>query len=126
MRDVFTSLLSGLLLLVNVAEADGPEGARLLRACGAAVKQQDGLKISDEELADSLWCIGYVMGFLDALAVSNSTASARQLVCLPRQGITNDQAVRIVVKYLRENPGVLHESSRASVFIALAKAFPCR
>ena len=115
-----------LLLLVPVANGQGYDGAKFLRACSAEVKQQDGLQVSQEESIEALWCISYVSGFLDALAVSDSMAPARKAICLPQRGITTDQAARILVKYLRDNPEKLHQSGRISLFVALTKIFPCR
>ena len=106
--------------------AQGPEGSALLRACGAAVKQADGGRLSDDETVQSLYCIGYVSGFLDAMSVTVSTTGGRQNVCLPQRGITNDQAIRVFVKFLRENPQTLHESGRMSLYISLSRAFPCK
>ena len=111
----------------SISEAQESDGARFLRACGAAVKHQDGVTVSEQESLESLWCIGYVQGFVDSISVMQSLSSGnRQTVCLPQRGVANDQAVRIFVKYLRDNPQTLHESGRASLYIALAKAFPCR
>jgi Rap1a immunity proteins len=110
----------------SLSEAQDLDGVRLLRACGAAVKQQDGMNVSDQDMLESLWCIGYVQGFLDSISITQSVTGSRQGVCLPPQGVANDQAVRILVKYLRDNPQSLHESGRSSLYIALAKAFPCR
>ena len=127
MRAALSFLLITLALGIPVGTvAQGSEGARFLRACGAAVKQQDGVSVSDQEMIESLWCIGYVSGFVDSLSISQSTGGGRQTVCLPQQGISNDQAIRIFVKYLRDNPGTLHETGRVLLYIALAKAFPCR
>ena len=108
------------------SQGQGPEGTQLLRACGAAVKQQDGVNISDQEMIESLWCIGYVAGFLDSMSIAQTLGGGRQGVCLPQRGIQNEQAIRILVKYLRDNPQHLHETGRMSLYIALGKAFPCR
>jgi hypothetical protein len=108
------------------AAAQGPDGSTFLRACNAAVKQSDGGKVSDEEGVHSLYCIGYVSGFLDAMSLTVTTTGAKRNVCLPQAGITNDQAIRIFVKYLRDNPAILHETGRTSLYLALAKAFPCK
>ncbi|MFT5708871.1 MAG: hypothetical protein ACI9ES_003175, partial [Oceanospirillaceae bacterium] len=45
--------------------------------------------------------------------------------CLPENGMSSNQQVMVVTKYLKENPNKLHETARSSVFIALAKNFPC-
>jgi hypothetical protein len=115
-----------LVLLPSASRAQGPPGSELLQACGAAEKQSDGIKISDEEAIGSIYCIGYISGFLDSLALSSAASDGGQKICLPQRGITNDQAVRVLVKFLRENPQTLHESGRMSLYIALARTFPCR
>ena len=43
----------------------------------------------------------------------------------PPDGTTNGQAVRIVVKYLRDHPEELHKHDSVLAFTALKAAFPC-
>ncbi|MFJ1254088.1 Rap1a/Tai family immunity protein [Cupriavidus sp. CuC1] len=119
-------ILSLLLALVSGVAMSAPTGADLLRSCGAVVKQQDGITISVDESAESIWCIGYVAGFLDAVGMTPPKVNGKQAICLPPNGITNDQAIRLVVKWLRENPDGLHQSGRTEALIALSKAFPCQ
>lgn len=111
--------------LASASNAQGSDGSFYLQACGAAVKQADGGELSPEESVASIFCIGYVSGFLDAHSLVTTQTGAKKAICTPERGITNDQAIRIFVKFLRENPDQLHESGRMSLFIALAKAFPC-
>ncbi len=125
-RAIFISVAILCGIGASPAYAQVADGSRFLGACGAAMKQADGIQISDTELAESIWCIGYVSGFMDSLSISAKVNPGRQPACLPAQGITNDQAIRIFVKYLRENPGQLHESGRMSFMVSLAKVFPCR
>ncbi len=130
MKGKFGKLARLVLLLIAVAPASvaaqGADGARFLNACGAAVKQQDGVNISHDEVIGSVWCVGYVAGFVDSISVAPKIGGTRQNICLPQQGISNEQAIRLFVKYLRENPQVLHESGRMSLFITLAQTFPCK
>lgn len=102
-----------------------PTGEDLLEACSATVKQQDGGHLSDAELARSFWCVTYLSGFLDAVGLTSSMYG-KPAICLPANGISNDQLARIVTKWLRDNPEHLHESGRMETMIALAKAFPCQ
>ena len=71
--------------------------------------------------------MSYLSGFLDGHELAASTFESRykRVMCPPKGGIENEQVVRIVVKYLREHPEELHATDRVSVFIALARAFPC-
>jgi hypothetical protein len=50
----------------------------------------------------------------------------KALFCTPESGITNDQAARVVVKYLREHPERLHEKESLLAMAAFAEAFPCK
>src|SRR5262245_59839768 len=102
------------------------DGSAMLRVCGAAVKQAGGGDLTDEESIHALYCVGYVSGFLDALSVTANTPGARQNVCLPQSGITNDEVIQLFVKFLRENPQTLRESGRMSLNIALSRVFPCK
>ena len=108
-----------------LAFAQGEDGSFYLRACSAAIKQADGGALSPEEADASIFCIGYVAGFLDANSLSSARNRASRIICMPERGITNDQGIRIFVKYLRDNPHILHESGRMSLYLSLAKALPC-
>jgi len=110
----------------GTAKAQGQDGSFFLQACSAAVKQADGTQLSQEESLLALYCASYVSGFLDAMSLTVTTTKGNKVVCTPERGITNDQAARILVKYLRENPKTLHQSGRMSLYVALAKAFPCK
>jgi hypothetical protein len=45
--------------------------------------------------------------------------------CVPKEGVSNIQAARIVVKYLKENPEKQHDLGITLAIQALSKAFPC-
>jgi len=114
-----------LVLLVATevrAELDGNE---LLRRCDSIVKQLDGKQLGADEQMGADFCAGYLIGFSDSHSIETLIQSTPYF-CFPPQGIEVAQQVRIVVKYLKDNPAILHESARTSVAIALAKAFPCK
>ena len=113
------------VLCISESHAQGQDGSFYLQACGAAIKQSDGVALTAEEGSPAVYCIGYVAGFLDSHSLAMTQSGAKKSICTPERGITNDQAIRIFVKYLRENPKFLHESGRMSFFVSLAKAFPC-
>lgn len=78
-RAACITLLS--LLLAPHASAQGTKGTELLRACSATVKQADGGSITAEETVQSVWCVGYVSGVMDGLAVMGWKGGATR-VCL--------------------------------------------
>ena len=77
-------------------------------------------KLYDECTSGSFVCSVYVIGVSDALI-----AVKPNLFCAPL-GITVDQEVAVVVKYLRDHPETWHYSVSSEVGVALKKAFPCK
>lgn len=121
----YVTLAAMPLVFAMPCTAESTTALIVLQGCGATVKQIDGSEISIEESIASTWCVGYVSGMLDGVRIAPQLNKGPPLVCSPEGGITNEQAVRVVVKYLRAKPEILHESARIHVLIALAKAFPC-
>ncbi len=101
-------------------------GNDILRSCGPIVNMLDGKKIDLKEETQGLWCTGYISGLLDGIALSPIKVDGKDVLCLPKDGISNDQAIRIVVKWLREHPDKLHLSGRMEALISLVKSFPCK
>jgi hypothetical protein len=116
------------LLLLGSGSAWGQmDGNFILQDCGNIVKQQDGgAELDTLAMTKGLFCVGYVAGLNDAFRMAPTLSRSQPFYCPPERGISNDQVVRIVVKYLRDNPAQIHESARGSVLIALSRAFPCR
>jgi Rap1a immunity proteins len=110
----------------SIAQAQEQDGSFFLQACDATVKQSDGGELSQQESLLALYCASYISGFLDATSLTSFSTKGQKNICTPDQGIANDQAARILVKYLRENPELLHQSGRTSVYVALVQAFPCK
>jgi hypothetical protein len=71
-------------------------------------------------------CMGYVQGFIDAMALSNSLHPGQPFFCFPTSGIRVEQMMRVIEKYLRDHPNELHMPLGAEVGLALAKGFPCK
>ena len=105
-------MLIGMLLLLTQATAP---------PVPAVEQQQTGSWLSsacEEAVATSgSTCLTYVTGVFDALRLL-------QVVCAPA-GVTNDQAARVVLKFLRDNPQRLHEHRVVLTVEALVRAFPC-
>ncbi|HKV61344.1 MAG TPA: Rap1a/Tai family immunity protein [Candidatus Acidoferrum sp.] len=73
-------------------------------------------------------CLGWVEGFAEGFLVYGELLNVPKkdrMACLPR-GVTTIQMVRVIQKYLAENPGKAHRPTRYVASIALAGAFPCR
>ena len=73
-------------------------------------------------------CLGWVEGFAEGFLVYGELLNVPKkdrMACVPG-GVTNIQLVRVIQKYLAENPGKAHRATRYVASIALAGAFPCR
>lgn len=73
-------------------------------------------------------CLGWVQGFEDGFLVYGELLNVPRkdrMACVPR-GVTTVQLVRVIRKYLAENPAKAHRPTRYIASIALAGAFPCR
>ena len=99
----------------------------LLTKCTLEVRRLDGVKLEKvSEALDVALCSAYLLGFNDGIRVESTLRFASGgRICLPKQGITHNQLVRVVVKWLRENPENLQRNARVEVYIAIGKAFPC-
>jgi hypothetical protein len=69
-----------------------------------------------------------VEGFADGFTVHDELLSVPRkdrMACVPHE-VTTIQVVRVIKKYLADNPGKAHRPTRYIASIALAGAFPCK
>lgn len=69
-------------------------------------------------------CVSYVRGVSDTVFFYRSVLKKDERFCEPA-GVTNGQRVRIVVKYLEDNPKMLNRSDMVLIWNALMDAYPC-
>lgn len=73
-------------------------------------------------------CLGWVEGFREGFTVHDELLGVPQrdrMVCMPR-GVTTIQAIRVIEKYITDNPAKAHRLTRYNASVALARAFPCK
>jgi hypothetical protein len=119
------------------AATDQESGNRLLEMCSISVKILDNTVQPTDDLTDASSCVSYVHGFTDAMHIAVAAARAsvpsgnlapnvtRVLACIPAE-VTGGQLVRIVTKFLTDNPERLHENRGILAMLALNRAFPCK
>jgi hypothetical protein len=107
-------VVAGLLLTAQVVKADMPavSGHDLLLGCPYFL---NGKYHNIDEAIGGATCSALVAGIAYVWTAN---------VCQP-QGITVGQQVRIVLKYLSENPKELHKLAQEIIFEALKQAWPC-
>jgi len=85
--------------------------------------------ISHGDMVDGASCVGYVMGVVDdhfsCQINEKSPVDPTKHFCLP-DGVTPNQTVRVIVKWLEDHPARLHEKAIGLVLTALRENFPCR
>jgi len=100
-------------------------GSKFLEICSDIDNQPNGDLI---RIHNHATCLGWVEGFRDGFSVHDELLGVPEkdrMVCVPR-GITTIQIVRVMEKYIAENPDKAHRATRFIASIALARAFSCK
>ena len=106
------------------SKAFGSDGNELLVHCKAVITGIEDSKSRDTELAlKATACIGIVRGMLVASIFYESNSNSN-ILCFPDK-LTTKQAIRIVVKFLEDNPKKLHESDHSLIMESLYNAYSC-
>lgn len=105
------------------------DGNWLIEVCQDALNSMETKDVRYELTTG--YCLGYVGGVRDSLLWQNVLKDNvhlpdRLTVCYPNAKITNGQAVRIVVDYLKRNPAILHHPAFILTINAFQEAYPCK
>lgn len=113
-----------LILFFNISICKSDiSGNDLLNSCNDAIRvinnnyYAPNLYRIPEQFFNSGFCFGYIKSVIALMDNSNS-------FCLPLT-VTNGQFVRIVTRFLNDNPEKLHYAAQPTVMYALYKTFPC-
>lgn len=104
----------------NKAMADGSE---LLTQCQHAIKAAEMEKVYDPFQAGM--CMGMVQGVQSTVYFLSDDLTNESKFCIPEKAKIG-QLVRVVVKYLKENPKFLNEGETGLIWLALRGAYPCK
>ena len=78
------------------------------------------------EQFDMGFCLGKI-GAVKNLIGMIKYEDEKMKPCLPEKGLTNEQAIRTVVAFLKCNPHQLHqESEEVLILVAFMRAYPCK
>lgn len=100
-------------------------GSNFLEICSDIDHQPNGDPI---RVHNDATCLGWVEGFGDGFTVHDELLAVPErdrMVCTPR-GVTTVQIIRVMKKYIADNPDKAHRATRYVASLALAGAFPCR
>lgn len=79
---------------------------------------------SSGDVVEAAFCYGFVNGVVDTYMDFGYTLKTDQ-ACFP-EGVTGEQVIAVVIKYLQEHPEHWHYSASSNVMEAINKAFPCK
>jgi hypothetical protein len=100
-------------------------GRDFLEVCSSIDSERDRNPV---HLYRDASCLGWVEGFADGFMVHEELLSVPRkdrMACVPHE-VTTIQTVRVIKKYVIDNPEKAHRPTRYIASIALAGAFPCK
>lgn len=99
------------------------DGNELMSKCLDAQQVADNQKdLTYSSAVNTGFCIGFSQGVQNTLQFFPKEAG----ICFPKDGIAAGQSMRIILKYLQDNPSQLHQKDTVLAVIAFKKAYPCR
>ena len=117
MRLIVILAVSLFLLPANLAAAGRTD--QLLWKCNGTLPSEV------DRIMGKMQCAGYLDGVLDTHRVLTFRSPRSRVFCIPKRGISIDQAIRVFVGWANNHPEELHNTARVSVLRALKEAFPC-
>lgn len=105
-------------------------GNAFVRICSVIENDKN---LSEREFGQLMNCLGYVSGFADGVEheamytnsrAKRATQGASVPFCIPDE-VENGQLIRIVLKYIRDNPAQEHKPTPLLIVAALELSFPC-
>ena len=135
MRLLFLLALLGVGFVCSPGNADSKgavvqpdisrSGHDFLEICSTVDSDQKG---DAARIQNDAACLGWVEGFRDGFTVYDELLGVPlrdRIVCIPG-GVTSVQIVRVMKKYIAENPDKAHRATRLVASLALAGAFSCK
>ena len=104
-------------------------GSLLLSDCKAALKFSEvSPKMPEDEILAGVTCQSYVQGVLDTSmfwkVVDRKVEAPTPHFCIP-ETFTVEQGIRILIRYLEQNPKDLSDNGFLCLNVALRAAYPC-
>ncbi len=127
----------GLLFIVampcyadSLDKIDCDDGNCLLSKCSTLLNAADNIPTTRKDSSVMAYQLAFCAGLMQGITNMNKTyelmLKGDALFCTPEGGITNGQAARVVVKYLKDHPEKLHENESTLAIKAFIQAYPCK
>ena len=127
MKTGFIAIALAGMLGGGVAVADITDGNDLLESCHIIDRaMEQNATLSSAEFVKGGQCLGLIEGVRNTILYLNNIVPKNYKVCFPEGGIKNNQAIKIVEKYLREHPEDLNQDQTFLTMMAYKTAYPCK
>tara|TARA_R100000687_G_scaffold25326_2_gene21474 strand:+ start:21840 stop:22214 length:375 start_codon:yes stop_codon:yes gene_type:complete len=107
----------------GAAFADGND---LLNDCSVLEVPSEDATLNFEYGLSLGTCTGMMQGLTNLNKIYEALLGDGALFCTPEQGVTNGEAAKIVLKYLKDNPQKLGQHEVELAVQAFREAFPCK
>ena len=100
-------------------------GSEFLEVCSTIDSERKGDPV---RIHNDATCLGWVEGFRNGFSVHDELLGVPEkdrMICMSH-GVTTIQIVRVMKKYVTDNPDKAHRATRFVATLALARAFPCK
>ena len=117
-------------LFAQTNESLETSGNTFLRICSVADKEENTEHLSVDQKVALTSCLNFISGFtngveVEMLFVENATKqSSHAPFCVPAS-VENIQIVRVVLKYIRDNPAAAHRKTNSLIMFSLGERYPC-
>jgi hypothetical protein len=125
MKAVVMAAAVSLVAILLSGGAQATDGNTLLNDCQATIRLLDTKQASPNETIGIGQCLGMVEAVRSTLVIFEDQIPKNFRGCVPNGGINNGQSVRIVNKYLHDNPAKLNQDATMLILLAYHEAFPC-
>ena len=116
MKTLFQTIIVALFAMAMSVPVEAVTGNKLLEYCENGADQSRSAHFQEDA-----YCIGFITGVVDGLRYFDF----QNRFCLS-EGVTQGQAQKVVIKYLKDNPQRLHEGYVPIIYSAIKEAFPCK
>lgn len=121
-RSAFAFALSVALSSPSVAASTNMTGNAMMKDCQFAdeiFSARGPMDRSDGDWFGAGVCVGIIY---EMVAVASSLPNSK--ICFPH-GVSNDQIIKVILRFLRAHPERLHEDFRILSMVAALQAWPC-
>jgi hypothetical protein len=118
--------LAQVLLAASCSYSQAGDGNDVLRNCESVERREHNVgRPSPADYVGIGQCLGAVESVIGTLTIAGPKPGERAAVCLPDAGVTNGQAAKAALVFLRMHPGELHRNGTSLLIEAYRGAFPC-